>query len=90
MLPSISNHDLWKATVSNFFDRPCVNLICADAGYVGAGTGLCGGVDVLSISTVVRILVNLAIVACYSGINMNFVRNLLAESPPTFGQWTGK
>ena len=48
---------------SNFFNRPCVNLFCGVASCVGAGEGLCVGVDVLSISTVVRTLVNVAIVA---------------------------
>ena len=32
-----SNHDPWKAIVPNCFDRPCVNLFCGDASYVGAG-----------------------------------------------------
>jgi hypothetical protein len=53
---------------------------------VGAGEGLCVGVDVLSISTVVRTLVNVAIVAHCSEIKNNIVSNLPAESQPTFGQ----
>ena len=53
---------------------------------MGAGEGLCVGVDVLSISTVVRTLVNVAIVAHCSEIRNNIVSNLPAESQPTFGQ----
>jgi hypothetical protein len=57
---------------------------------VGAGKGLCVGVDGLSISTVVQTSVNLAMVAQCSEIKKNIVSNLPAESLPTFGQWTGK
>ena len=52
-----------ESNCSNFFNRPCVNLLSGDASYVGAGKGLCVGVDGLSISTVVQTLVNLAMVA---------------------------
>ena len=38
-----------------------LTFFCGDASCVGAGEGLCVGFDVLSISTVVRTLVNLAI-----------------------------
>ena len=74
---------------SNLFNRPCVNLLCDDASYVGADEGLCVGIDVLSIplvSTVVRTLVNLAMMAQCSEIKKNSVSNVPAESPPTFGQ----
>jgi hypothetical protein len=75
---------------SNFFNHPCVNLLCGDTSYVGAGKGLCVGVDVLSIWTLVRTCVNLAIMSHCSKIKTNIVSNLPAESPPTFGQWPGK
>ena len=79
-----------ESNCSNFFNRPCVNLLSGDASYVGAGKGLCVGVDGLSISTVVQTLVNLAMVAQCSEIKKNIVSNLPAESPPTVGQWPGK
>ena len=41
-----------ESNCSNVFNSPCVNLLCGDASYVGAGKGLCVGVDGLSISTV--------------------------------------
>ena len=90
MFSAISDHDSWKASVANCFDRPRVNLFCGDASCVGAGEGLCVGFDVLSISTVVRTLVNLAIVAHCSNIKTNIVSKLPDESSPTFGQWPGK
>ena len=90
MFSAISGHDTWKEIVPNCFDRPCVDLFGGDASYVGAVEGLCVGVDNLSISTVVRTLVNLAIVAHCSNIEKNFVSNLHAESSPTFVQWLGK
>ena len=78
MLTAISDHDPWKSIVPNCFDRPRINLFCGDASCVGAGEGLCIGVDVLSISTVVLTLVNLAIVAHCSNIKTNIVSKLHA------------
>ena len=67
-----------------------LTFFCGDASYVGAGEGLCVCVDVLSISTVVRTFVNLAIVAHCTNIKEITVSKLPAESSPTFGQWPGK